>query len=235
MRFRIPKNEVFSDQAVHSFQLRLLRKEISRAEQVRRLFEKKLGEDWGILRKEVKKKLLPSIVYSIRKEMRDHSELFSKRLNDKLGKLSERQDRPLRNGSHNNVVTLDGVELQKFVLDVLSLGPKHPVRDKFHEVHFHADVDRIFRELRENNSDGEKLCETESSAKCHAKNVRETPMDRGAKKANDFLKDQKLLAVPFDKGCGFCVLKQTTYSDNLNEILSSSQFEPRNRESERAS
>ena len=57
-------------------------------------------------------------------------------------------------------------------------------------------------------------------------------MDRWVKKGNDFLKDQKLLAVPFDKGCGFCVMKQTTYSDNLNEILSSSQFEPRNGESD---
>ena len=232
LRFRIPKNEVFSDQAVHSFQLKLLRKEISRAEQGRRLFEEKLGEDRGILRKEVKKELLLSIVYSIRKEMRDHSELIRKRLNDKLVKLSERQDRPLRNGSHNSVVTLDGVELPKFVLDVLSLGPKHPVRDKFNEVHFLADVDRLVRELRENNTDGEKLCEIESSAKWYAKNVRETPMDRGVKKANDFLKDQKLLAVPFHKGCGFSVMKQTTYSDKLNEILSSSQFEPRNGESD---
>ena len=34
--------EVFSDQAVHSFQLKLLRKEISRAEQGRRLFEENL-------------------------------------------------------------------------------------------------------------------------------------------------------------------------------------------------
>ena len=181
-RFRIPKNEVFSDQAVHSFQLKHLRKEISRAEQCCRLFETKLGEDRVILRKEVKKELIPSIVYNIRKEMRDHSELFSKRLNDKLAKISEKQDRPLLNGSHNNVVTLEGVELPKFVLDVLSLGPKHPVRDKFNEVHFLADVDRLFRELRENNTDGEKLCEIESSAKWYAKNVRETPMDRAVKK-----------------------------------------------------
>ena len=97
LRFQIPKNEVFSDQAVHSFQLKLLGKEISRAEQGRRLFEEKLGEDRGILRKEVKKELIPSIVYSIRKKMRDHSELISKKLNDKLAKLSDRQDRRLRN------------------------------------------------------------------------------------------------------------------------------------------
>ena len=163
------------------------------------IVREKLGEDRGILRKEAKKELLTSIVYSIRKEMRDLSELLSKRLNDKLAKLSERQDKPLRNGSHNNVVTLDDVEQPKFVLDVLSLGPKHPVRDKFNEVHFLADVDRLVRELRENNTDGEKLGEIESSAKWYAKNVRETPMDRGVKKANVFLKDQKLLAVIFIK------------------------------------
>ena len=63
-------------------------------------------------------------------------------------------------------------------------------------------------------------------------NVRETPMDRGVKKANDFLKDQKLPAVLFDKSCGFCVMKQTTYSDKLNEILNSTQFEPRNGEND---
>ena len=56
-------------------------------------------------------------------------------------------------------------------------------------------------------------------------------MNRGVKKANNFLKDQKLLAVQFDKSCGFCVMKQATYSDKLKEILSSSQFDPRNGES----
>ena len=31
--------------------------------------------------------------------------------------------------------------LQQFVLDIPSLGHKHPVGDKFNEVHFLADVD----------------------------------------------------------------------------------------------
>ena len=97
--------------------------------------------------------------------MRDHSELISKRLNDKIAKLFERQNRLLRNGSHNNVVTPNGVELPEFVLDVLSLGPKHPVRDKFNEVHFLADVDRLVGELRANNTYGEKLCGMGSAAK----------------------------------------------------------------------
>ena len=57
-------------------------------------------------------------------------------------------------------------------------------------------------------------------------------MVRGGSKVNDFLKGQKLLAVPFNKCCGFCVRKQATHSEKLKEILSASQFEARNGESD---
>ena len=137
----------------------------SQAQHGRRLFEEKLEENRDILRKEVKTELSPSVVYSIRKEMRFHSKLISTRLKDKLAKLSERQDRPFRNGSLKDVVTLEGVELSRFVLDVLSLGPKHPLRDNFNEGHFLADKDRLVCELREVHTDGERFCEIESFAK----------------------------------------------------------------------
>ena len=64
---------------------------------------------------------------------------------------------------------------------ILSLVPKHPVRDKFNEVHFLADVDKLLRELRENKTEDEKLCEIEASAIWHAKNVLETSTNRGVK------------------------------------------------------
>ena len=85
-----------------------------------------------------------------------------------------------------------------FLIDILSLGPKHPVRHKFNEVHILADVDKLVRELRENNTEGRKLCEIVASAKCYAKNVHETPMDRGAKKVHDYPKANDLLAISFD-------------------------------------
>ena len=165
LKFRIRKNEVFSEEAVHSFQLKLLRKEKSRAEKGLKLFEKKHGEEKDILRKDLKKRCSPSIMYSVRMEMRNQSKFFCNLFNDMLTKLSERQDRSLRNGSHNNVVTIDGVELPKLVLNVLSSGPKRPFREKFKEVHFLAHVDNLVRELREKNTDGEQLCEIELSAK----------------------------------------------------------------------
>ena len=70
----------------------------------------------------------------------------------------------------------------KILLDILSLGPKHPVRDKFNEVHFLAGVNKHVGELNENKSEVEKLCEFEASAKWYAKSVREIPMATGVKK-----------------------------------------------------
>ena len=37
--------------------------------------------------------------------------------------------------------------------------------------------------------------------------------------------NQYLLAVLFDKGCDFCVMKETTNTDNPNAILSANRFE----------
>ena len=52
----------------------------------------------------------------------------------------------------------------------------------------------------------------------------QTPSDRGIEKARKYLKDNCLLAVPFDKGVGFCVMKKTTYEAKLTELLQSEQF-----------
>ena len=49
-------------------------------------------------------------------------------------------------------------------------------------------------------------------------------MDRGVKKVHDYLKANALLAVPFDQGCGFCVMK-STYREKLDEVLISDQFQ----------
>ena len=42
--------------------------------------------------------------------------------------------------------------------------------------------------------------------------------------AKKYLKDNNLVAVPFDKGVGFCVMKEQKYKDKLNDILKLDQF-----------
>ena len=52
-----------------------------------------------------------------------------------------------------------------------------------------------------------------------AKNVKQTPSDRGVEKAKKHLKDNGLLAVPFDKGVGFLCNKKETYEKKLKDLL----------------
>ena len=71
---------------------------------------------------------------------------------------------------------------------------------------------------------GETLCEIEAAAKAYAKNVRQTPRDKAVEKPRKYLKDNGLLAVPFDKGVGFCIMRKRTYESKLEFLLQSAQF-----------
>ena len=78
---------------------------------------------------------------------------------------------------------LDEVILPLWVRKVLSFGTKQPVRDKFNEIHFLADMSSFLSELKLNGIPGERLCEIEAAAKRYAKNVKQTPSDKGVEKA----------------------------------------------------
>ena len=82
----------------------------------------------------------------------------------------------------------------------LKFWTKHPVLDKFNEIHLIADLDSFLSELKLNRIPGEKICEIEAAAKRYAKNVKQTPSDKGVEKARKYLKDNGLLAMQFDRG-----------------------------------
>ena len=88
----------------------------------------------------------------------------TQRLNQKLEKLSQRPNKPLRE-NNTAIKTLDLIELPVFVKELLSNAPKHPVTGKFIETHIFAVIDRLVYNMRENGVNGEKLCEIEAAAK----------------------------------------------------------------------
>ena len=102
---------------------------------------------------------------------------------------------------------------------------KHPVKDKFHKTHFLEEIYKSEKNLRQNGASHEKLCEIEASAKWHAaKNLRETPVDRGPSKVTNYFKEHDLLLVPFDKRNGFCVMGKSRYQTKLDQNLDCHQF-----------
>ena len=62
-----------------------------------------------------------------------------------------------------------------------------------------------------------------TSAKWFGKTVRKILVDRGVKNTNDYLKAKDLLVL-FDKGCGFCVMKKSTYREKLDDVLNLDQL-----------
>ena len=136
------------------------------------MFKEKLETNRSKIMEKVRPELMQSVVNIIRREKKNPSSMVQNRLNGNFDTLSERQNRQLRNCFQSNVEIMDGGQIPKFVLEILSLGPMDPVRAKIIEVHFFAHVDKLVRELRENKTEGVKLYETEASAKWYATNVR---------------------------------------------------------------
>ena len=70
------------------------------------MFKEKLETDRSKFREKVRTELMPSVVSITRREIRNPSAMVQNSLNRKLDKLPERQNRPLRNGSHSIVVVI---------------------------------------------------------------------------------------------------------------------------------
>ena len=85
-------------------------------------------------------------------------------------------------------------------------------------------MNSLIRNLRENDVPGEKLFEIEAAAKWYSKNIRETPLDRALAKVQKYLRDNPLIAVYFDNGVGFCVMKRSAYAEKQEKVLDCEQF-----------
>ena len=143
LRFREPENRVFSNQAVHSFQTKLLSTEINNARSDEKNVQVKLERARGAVQRGVDDKFWPSVIKYLNLRGQRQTTTVKETHQKKLMKLSERQARPLGKQGEGSVRPLDDVEIPNWVQQVLALGPKHPVRDKFIETHFLADIYRI--------------------------------------------------------------------------------------------
>ena len=106
LRFCVPDNGVFSDRAVHSFQLRLLRSEISQANADRAKASGNLAKAREVVRRGINEKWWPSVKLHRNLQARCSGiNLISRQ--KKLENLAERQDRPLENLDERSVRILD--------------------------------------------------------------------------------------------------------------------------------
>ena len=162
------------------------------------------------VQREVNEELWPLVArYSTLRETKTTSAIKETH-QKKLKKLAERQDCPLGRRSERSVLTIDDIELPHWIQHLLSLGTKHPVSYKIKETYFLADIDSFLSDIKHRKVPGEALCEIEAT-KDYSRLVKQTPPDRVVEKARKFLKGNGIVAVLFNKGIGFCVMRKTTY------------------------
>ena len=223
LMFRVPPNGCFEQTIVHNFQRRLLRLEVRNALSDLGKMEEKLNDLRRCCRQEIPSGLLPSVLSHLRRELKLNLATLAQKHRNKLDLLSQRQGKPLSN-IEETIKILDGIVLPETLLNYLALGPKHPVKDQFNEMHFLADVDNLLHGMKLNGASNDDLNEVNALAQWYCRKMRKQRPDPMLKKVNSYLKKEGIKAVPFDKGMGFCMMKEETYWNKLNDILQGEQF-----------
>ena len=131
----------------------------------------------------------------------------------KLSNLSKEQEQPLFN-VQNTVVTCD-LEKQPpgYVLDTLSLGPKNATLDRFNPKDILAELDDLLRFCKRNSVQNDTITDINIKTLTYIKKCKKMKTPRHLMLTRKYLNDNKLLAVPFDKGIGFCIMKMDKYQE----------------------
>ena len=120
----------------------------------------------------------------------------------------------------------------------LSYGPKHPVLTKFDSNSFVADLETLISNIRVDavpevdftqEAVGQRQFQRvrndiNAAAIQYSRKWENQKPKRAVQVAVKYLRDNSLLAVPFDKGCGYFVTTKVAYILKLNEILKGKQF-----------
>ena len=113
----------------------------------------------------------------------------------------------------------------KYVLDTLALGPKNPVLEKFDQKVTLAEIGLLLNHLQEQNVSNERVSDINIAKTDYIKKCSNESIPRNLIITKKYLKNQNLLAVPFDKGTGICLMKSQAYEEKLMDILKLKQFQ----------
>ena len=226
LKFRIPNNGCFDDNAVHKFQKSLLQKEISKSKDQLKVLNNQSHDKISVLRDHTPTKCIPSVLFHIRYL---RNELKTKTIEThckKLQNLSLDQGKPLfRTENTVKWVDIDNPP-PAYVIETLSLGPRSAVIDEFNPKEVLAEIDNLLRHCRENGKFMMDDWITDINVKTvnYIKKCKKIKCARHLKMTKKYLKDNKLLAVPFDKGVGICLMSKDSYNKKMDKLIKLPQF-----------
>ena len=126
---------------------------------------------------------------------------------------------------HNTVIChqLDKIP-PKFVLDTLSLGPKNAVLEKFNQNDVLSELDSFIKFCTDREVNDNLITDINIKTLAYIKNCKKQKPSRNIQLTKKYLKENSLLAVPFDKGIGICLMKLDVYNNKLDNIIKLPQF-----------
>ena len=224
LKFRIPNNGCFDDKAVHEFQKKLLHHEIIKAKGDRLQLQNNIDNKRVTLKTCVPSKLIPSVIWFFRFKRREVLLEAQSTHNKKLLNLSEQQEKPLFGVKNTVKVLVPGLAPPKYVMEVLSMGPKHTVLDRFDSKDVLVELDRFLGECKRKFLPEDMITDINIKTLNYIKQCNKLKSNRHISMTKRYLKDNKLLAVPFDKGIGICIMSVEMYKEKMNVVTSLPQF-----------
>ena len=151
---------------------------------------------------------------------------------NKFIRLSEHQDRPIKDTYENVKVLEEDLSIPDFVLNCLSMGPKHPVLEKFKSKDILTEVDSLLEYIEPKmiiDEKGQNIEDTtknliEVEAYKYNKLMSQRKLDTNYIKTLKYLKENKLRAVPCDKTNAFMIMKDESYQVRMKNILNGNEF-----------
>ena len=227
LKFRIPNNGCFDDDAVHKFQKNLLQKEISKSKEKLKLLNTQIDNNLSSIRDNVPSEYFHSILFHIRFSRKKLKSKITEIHNKKLQNLSRDQGKPL----FKNENTVKWMNIDKpppsYVIETLALGPRSAVLDNFNPKEILAEIDNMFRQCREKGVFMVNDMVTDINVKTlnYIKKCKKLKCSRHLNMTKKYLKDNNYIAVPFDKGVGICVMSKEDYCAKMDKLINLPQFQ----------
>ena len=106
-----------------------------------------------------------------------------------------------------------------------TLSPKSAVLDNVNPTNILAELDLFLKFCKDGSVDDDIITDINIKTLAYIKKCQKQKSPRNITMTKRYLKDNELLAIPFDKGIGICVMDKKAYHSKLDQIISLPQFE----------
>ena len=109
-------------------------------------------------------------------------------------------------------------------MQTLALGPKNAILDRFDPKELLAEIDDLLDHCKISKISDEMITDINVKTLTYIKRCKQMKSSRNIQMTSKYLKDHDLLAVPFDKGIGICVMRKEDYHSKMDKIIALPQF-----------